>query len=218
LSELFCHPAEKYLKNNEAEISFSESITKLETEGEKVIKVVTNKREITDFDFVISAVPFDPLKKILPELPFINSVNNNIQTSPIITIHLWLNENILEEKYFGLIDSKIHWVYKNKNHISVVISSADEFIEMDSKGIFNICIQELTKYFPKFNNVYVQNYKVLKEKRATFKSTPKSDKVRSTIKSPFNNLLLVGDWTNTKLPGTIEGAILSGKEVSEKII
>ncbi len=88
---------------------------------------------------------------------------------------------------------------------------------MDSKGIFNICIQELTKYFPKFNNVEVKSFKVIKEKKATFKSTPKSDKARNEVKSALKNLLFVGDWTNTKLPGTIEGAILSGKEASTKI-
>ena len=144
-------------------------------------------------------------------------MTENIETSPIITTHLWLSENILDEKFYGLIDSKIHWIYKNKNHISVVISSADEFIEMDSKEIFEICLQELTKYFPRFNNVDVQNFKVLKEKRATFKSSPKSDEVRTQIKSPFKNLLLAGDWTNTKLPGTIEGAILSGRESAGQI-
>jgi len=217
LSKLFCDPAEKYLKTNGANVSLSENIIKIETNGEKVLKVITNKREITDFDFVISAVPFYSLQKLFPELPFIKSVNKNLETSPIITIHLWLSENIFEEKFYGLINSRIHWIYKNKNHISAVISSADEMVELDSKEIYQICIEELRSYFPKFNNVVVKNYKVLKEKRATFESTPKSDEVRSKIKSPYNNFHLAGDWTNTKLPGTIEGAILSGKEAARKI-
>ncbi len=218
LSELFCDPAEKYLKDREAEVSLSEKVLAIETDGRKVTKVKTDKREITDFDFVISAIPNYSLQKLMPELPFINSLNQNIELSPIITIHLWLSKNILDEKFYGLIDSKIHWVYKNRDHISVVISSAEEIVEFDSKEIYKICIEELKIYFPKFKNVEVKNYKVLKEKRATFKSTPKSDVVRSKIKSPYKNFLLAGDWTNTKLPATIEGAILSGKAAVEKIL
>ena len=212
LSELFSNPAVKYLKENDAEIGLSEKVIAIETDNEKVIKIKTDKRDITDFDYVISAIPFYSLQKVFPELPFLKSVTENIETSPIITIHLWLDRNILEDEFYGLIDSKIHWVYKNKNHISVVISSAEKMIDLDSGKIFNICVDELNKYFPKFHTVKVLSYKVLKEKRATFKSTPQSDEARKKIKSPYKNFIFAGDWTNTKLPATIEGAILSDKK------
>ncbi len=215
LSELFNNPAEKYLNENGTEISLSEKVIAIEVDDNKVIKIRTAEREITDFDFVISAVPFHSLQKILPELPFIKLVNEVIETSPIITLHLWLNKNIFEEKFYGFIDSKIHWVYQNKNHISVVISSAKEMIELESEEIFRICMDELKIYFPEMKNSDVLNYKLLKEKRATFKATPQSCAVRTQIKSPYKNFILAGDWTNTKLPATIEGAILSGKKISK---
>ena len=217
LSELFCNPVEDYLKKNRNEISLSERVLKLETDNNKISKIQTNKREITDFDYVISAVPFYSLQKIFVELPFIKEVSKNIETSPIVTVHLWLSENLFEEKFYGLIDSKIHWVYNNKSHISIVISSADEMVKLESKEILRICIGELKNYFPEFSGVEIVNYKVLKEKRATFKSTPKSDYVRNKIKSPYKNFLMAGDWTNTKLPATIEGAILSGIKMVENI-
>ncbi len=213
LSELFCYPANEYLKKNGATISLSEKVLSIETNGEEIIKVKTNKREITDFDFIVSSVPYYSLKKILPSLTSRNLPVDSMETSPIITINLWLNENIFADKFYGLIDSKIHWVYKNRNHISIVISSAEKMIEFDSKKIFHICIEELEKFFPKIKNTEVLHYKVLKEKRATFKSTPQSDEVRSKIKSPYKNFILAGDWTNTQLPATIESAILSGKKV-----
>ena len=217
LSELFCNPVEDYLKKNRNEISLSERVLKLETDMNTITKIKTNKREITDFDYVISAVPFYSLQKIFMELPFIKEVSKNIETSPIVTVHLWLSENLFEEKFYGLIDSKIHWVYNNKSHISIVISSADEMVKLESKEILRICIGELKNYFPKFSGVEIANYKVLKEKRATFKSTPESDYVRNKVKSPYKNFLLAGDWTNTKLPATIEGAILSGIKMVENI-
>ncbi len=217
LSELFSIPANEYLKKNGATVSLSERVVSIETNGGKIIKIKTTKREITDFDYAFSAVPFNSLQKIFPELPFIKYANKNLATSSIITIYLWSAENILEEKFFGLIGSKIHWVYKNKNHISVVISSAEKMIELTSEEIYKICKDELKKYFPKFTGTKIQHYKVLKEKRATFKSTPESDIIRRKIKSPYKNFLLAGDWTNTQLPATIESAILSGKIIAQKV-
>jgi uncharacterized protein with NAD-binding domain and iron-sulfur cluster len=88
-------------------------------------------------------------------------------------------------------------------------------IELESEEIFRICMDELKIYFPEMKNSDVLNYKLLKEKRATFKSTPRGDEVRAQIKSPYKNFILAGDWTNTQLPATIEGAILSGKKISK---
>jgi len=218
LRELFCNPAEKYLKENGVEVSSSEKVITIEVKNGKILLIKTYKREITDFDYVISAIPFYSMQKIFPQLSFLKSLTENIETSPIITIHLWLEENIFDKKFYGLINSKIHWVYNNKNHISIVISAAEDLIKLGSNEVFKICMEELNKYFPKTKKVKVLSYKVLKEKRATFKSTPLSERIRMQIESPYNNLLLAGDWTNTKLPATIEGAIQSGKSVSEMIL
>ncbi len=213
LSEIFTKPAKQYLQSRKAEINLSEKVVSIKTDGEKIKKIITIKKEYTDFDYVISAVPFYSLKKILPKLSFESLLNNKITFSPIITVHLWLNKKLFEEKFYGLLNSKIHWIFNNVNHISLVISSAEKLIKLDSKKIFQICIYELKNYFPKIKNLKILHYKVIKEKRATFKSSVEYEKVRNKIISPYKNLQLAGDWTNTKLPATIEGAILSGKKV-----
>jgi len=58
----------------------------------------------------------------------------------------------------------------------------------------------------------------MKEKRATIKCTYNNEILRSKIKTDIKNLVFAGDWTNTKLPGTIEGAIQSGKSASTDIL
>ncbi|MDL1893410.1 hypothetical protein FBQ87_11060 [Sphingobacteriales bacterium CHB3] len=51
----------------------------------------------------------------------------------------------------------------------------------------------------------------MREKRATFSCTPDTEPRRPDHQTEIANLLLAGDWTNTGLPATIEGAILSGE-------
>jgi uncharacterized protein with NAD-binding domain and iron-sulfur cluster len=64
----------------------------------------------------------------------------------------------------------------------------------------------------------VLNWTIIKEKRATFIPTPEIEAIRKHISSPFENLFLAGDWTNTSLPATIEGAVLSGFSAAEEIL
>jgi len=45
--------------------------------------------------------------------------------------------------------------------------------------------------------------------------TPDSVRRRPGAATAVQNLFLAGDWTNTGLPATIEGAILSGENAAE---
>ena len=58
---------------------------------------------------------------------------------------------------------------------------------------------------------------MIKEKRATFIPNTYLLKNRPGTKTQIDNLFLAGDWTDTGLPATIEGAVLSGKKAAESI-
>jgi zeta-carotene desaturase len=57
----------------------------------------------------------------------------------------------------------------------------------------------------------VIHWKVIKEKSATVLIDPDTEVRRPNQKSPVDGLVIAGDWTNTGLPATLEGAALSGK-------
>jgi uncharacterized protein with NAD-binding domain and iron-sulfur cluster len=52
--------------------------------------------------------------------------------------------------------------------------------------------------------------RIVKERRATFLASPEQLKRRPRQKTAWRNLLLAGDYVDTGLPATIEGAIRSG--------
>jgi len=58
-------------------------------------------------------------------------------------------------------------------------------------------------------------HRIIKERRATFAQTPASLRLRPGMRTHLNNLFLAGDWTNTGLPATIEGAIQSGFKAAD---
>jgi len=53
-------------------------------------------------------------------------------------------------------------------------------------------------------------WQLVKEKRATFAATPAQDAKRPDSRTKWANIVLAGDWVQTGLPATIEGAVRSG--------
>ena len=57
---------------------------------------------------------------------------------------------------------------------------------------------------------------VVKERRATFSLAPGQPK-RPPTATHVEGLVLAGDWIETGLPATIEGAAISGRRAAEAI-
>ncbi len=58
-------------------------------------------------------------------------------------------------------------------------------------------------------------WQIVKERRATFAATPEQNAKRPGASTRYPNLFLAGDWTDTGLPATIEGALRSGRRAAE---
>jgi len=217
LSKLFVQPCMDYFNKNGIQYSVSEKIEEMEFQDSRAVCVLSENRKITDFDHLILAIPSFAIPNIKANQQILNEKILSMETSSIITVHLWIKEKIFDEKFIGLLNSKLHWIFANEGHYSIVISSADDILDRTPEEIFELVLKELDLYFPQFNAQSISSYKVIKEKRATLKCSIKNESIRSNIKSEYSNLHFVGDWTNTGLPGTIEGAILSAKRVSRQI-
>ena len=215
LSESIVEPAEKYIFKNGGKIITSEKVKELKILNEKVIEVITDKSSYKDFDFVIFATPLFSIEKIID--PTLLGVNVDLTYSTILNIHIWIDDVALNEKFYGLLDSPLHWIFIKYNHINIVISDADYLDEKSKVEVYNIAIMELQKFID-IDEKKIKHYKIIKEKRATFIPTKEILDLRPSCKTKFSNLFLAGDWTNTGLPSTIESAAKSGRLVAEEII
>jgi zeta-carotene desaturase len=224
LSQIFVDPIKEILHKNNNEIKTSEKLENIFIEKSRVKKILTNKNVYENFDDIIIAIPpyaisklnfidengktFSPLSKILAD---------DFKYSSILNIHLWLSENIFQEKFYGLLNSEIHWIFNHGKHISITKSNADLISDMNKDQILEIVYSELKNYFPIFSVEKVVDVKIIKEKRATFVPDVASNVLRKKIISEFDNLHFIGDWTTKEFPSTIEGAILSGKNIIDSI-
>jgi uncharacterized protein with NAD-binding domain and iron-sulfur cluster len=61
-------------------------------------------------------------------------------------------------------------------------------------------------------------FRIIKERAGTFAHTPEQCARRAGVRSPWRNLLLAGDWTDTGTSATMEGAVRSGLDAARSIL
>jgi uncharacterized protein with NAD-binding domain and iron-sulfur cluster len=61
-------------------------------------------------------------------------------------------------------------------------------------------------------------WQIVKERRATFAATPAQNAKRPDSCTRWGNVVLAGDWVQTGLPATIEGAVRSGYKAASIVV
>jgi squalene-associated FAD-dependent desaturase len=215
LSESYCKNAEEFITKNGGEIKLSESVTSLSVKDGAVSEIKTSDYTYTDFDFVVTAIPAFALSKIADEKVEMNYPRFGY--SSILNVHLWLKENTFPSGFYGFINSPLHWVFNKGTHLNIVISDADYLTSKSDEEILGIVKAELNKFF-NLDSGNIVDYKIIKEKRATFVPSSNVLNNRPSQKTNIKNLIIAGDWVDTKLPSTIESAVKSGRIAAEIIL
>ena len=67
-----------------------------------------------DFDFLVLALPFDALDRVLPDAPESVTIREKLthfETAPITGIHLWFDRQISDLDHAVLLDRTIQWMF-----------------------------------------------------------------------------------------------------------
>jgi len=187
-------------------------------------------RRIEASDF-ISAVPAPNLLRFLPENavadPFFSRLVG-LSSSPIICVHLWLDREVTNSSFIGLIGTTTQWLFNKRRifaqrgeahpgYLSFVISGARKLVDRSNQEILEIVINDLNTMIPASRAARVVKSLVLKEKSATMAPDLRSHELRPTAITPIANFFLAGDWIQTGLPATIESAVISGRAAAAAV-
>ncbi|NWF51157.1 MAG: FAD-dependent oxidoreductase [Ignavibacteriaceae bacterium] len=214
LSRTYCQPAKEFIESNGGKVITSDKAVGFDIHNNTLTRVETNKNVYSSFDYVVSAIPYYSLQKIY-SISALN-IDINFNFSSILNIHIWLKEIPIKENFVALINSPVHWIFNKGSHINIVISDADYLIELSKDEIMELAVSELHKFFGT-NWEDILNYKIIKEKRATFIPSNSIQDKRPKAQSIISNLILAGDWIDTGFPSTIESAVKSGKDAADII-
>jgi squalene-associated FAD-dependent desaturase len=209
LADTLVAPALAMLGERGVDIRFGAKIRGLERERNRVSGLVTarGREPVAAGDGVIAAVPAWAIGELVPE------ITAPCEFAPIVNLHFRIDETplpLMEPSLLGLIGGTAQWLFVRDNLASVTISAAMTLVDEPNTAIAERVWRDIATALDR-TGAPMPKVRVVKEHRATFVASPEQNARRPKAQTALANLVLAGEWIDTGLPTTIEGAIRSGQ-------
>ena len=209
LSESMIDPAVAWLRAHDCEVVTGRRVARLRIEAGLVRELATTEAA-TRVEAVVLAVPPWVAADLLPG----HKCPNEFQA--ILNVHFRIEADPGPAGFIGLVGGIAEWVFVKRGHVSVTISAANRLVEWEAEKIARAVWPDVQTALDLEGEM--PPWRVVKERRATVAATAEQERLRPGARTGIANLVLAGDWTATGLPGTIEGAIRSGRIAAEVLL
>jgi hydroxysqualene dehydroxylase len=213
LSESLVDPALGKLRGRGVEIRFGSRLRAIGFAPERAatLDFEGSLEPLGSNDAIVLAVPAPIAARLVPDL-----------TAPdefraIVNAHYRIALRGDAPWFVGVIGGIAEWVFRKPEVLSVTVSAADRLVDMPADELAPLLWQDVVASFD-LPAAALPPWQIVKEKRATFAATPAQLARRPDAATRWGNLVLAGDWTETGLPATIEGAIRSGYRAASLLL
>jgi hydroxysqualene dehydroxylase len=208
LSAVLIEPALAFLRARDAGVRFRHELRALRLAGDRVETLAFGDDAIRlePGDQVILAVPPPAAQLLVPDLQAPSEFR------AIVNAHFAIDPPREFPPIIGVVGGVVEWVFAFPGRLSVTISAADRLLNTPREILARAIWREVATIagLP----ADLPPWQIVRERRATFAATPQQNARRPPARTKWRNLLLAGDWTQTGLPATIEGAIRSGERAA----
>jgi squalene-associated FAD-dependent desaturase len=210
LDAAFVTPALRYLALRGARVMMPHRLRALAFEGDTVsgLDFGNGVEPLHAGDSVLLAVPSWVATGLIPEL----SAPDEYRA--IVNAHFAVDPPAGCPPIQGVVGAKTEWLFAFHGRLSVTISNADRFLDIEREALARDIWHEVAAATGLPADP-MPRWQLVREKRATFAATPAQDALRPPAATRWRNLALAGDWIDNGLPATIEGAIRSGNRAAD---
>ena len=134
----------------------------------------------------------------------------------IVNAHFRIDSPAGQPRIVGVLNATTEWLFAFPGRLSVTVSAGDRLIDTPREELAKTIWSEVAAVAGLPIDP-MPPWQIVRERRATFATTPEQDAKRPDAATSWRNLVLAGDWTNTGLPATIEGAIRSGNRAADVV-
>lgn len=211
LSESFVDPALLTLGNYGAEVRFNRRLRSLSFDGDRVrgLDFGNEGIDLNEGDAVVLAVPPHAAAELVPGL------EPPLESRAIVNGHFRLDQRWDGAPFLGLIGGVCEWLFVRGDVVSATVSAADALAGKPADSIALDMWADLDRAMG-LGGAPLPVHRIVKERRATFAQTPNQAAFRPNVDTRWINLALAGDWIDTGLPATLEGAVRSGHMAARK--
>ena len=216
LDELYAIPSREYIERSGGEVRVN-APARVSCNGRITVRV---RDEVFQPKAVICATAWYALPSVFPDRPApleaVLRAAESTDASPIVTVNLWFDRPVTTHSFVGLPGRAMQWVFDKRallgeasSHLSLVSSGATALVGQTNQELVDLALRELIAALPGVRSAELRRAVVVREKRATFSVAP-GQPPRPRVDTAIPGLFLAGDWIETGLPATIEGAVVSG--------
>jgi hypothetical protein len=205
-------PALNFLKAKGADVRFGHQLRALDLRDGKAqaLDFGSDRIALEAGDTVIVAVPPWTAPGLLP------GILAPTQFRAIVNAHFRIAPPPDMPPMIGVVNGTIEWLFAFPDRLSVTISAADRLLDQSREELAALIWRDVAAVAG--ITAELPPWQVVRERRATFAATPAEDAKRPGPATKFTNVFLAGDWTDTGLPATIEGAIRSGNRAADLVL
>jgi squalene-associated FAD-dependent desaturase len=172
-----------------------------------------------DADAIVLAVPPRESARLLGE------PEPALEDSPIVSVHLWFDQPILDVPLAALLGTDAHWVFDRGRllghapptgggqYLTVVSSGVPELLEVRGRPLVERIASQLTE---RLGAAELRWSRVSREPYATIALRPGVQ--RPGVETSRPNVARAGTWTDTGWPATMESAVRSGRRAAQHIL
>lgn len=205
LSESLVDPALARLRAQGGEVRLGARLRALTFDDDRVASLDFDGavETLRPSEAVVLALPAPVASRLLPDIAAPDEFR------AIVNAHYRVTVRGDAPWFIGLIGGVAEWVFRKAEVLSVTVSAADRLVDRPAEELAPALWADVAAAYD-LPLEPMPPWQIVKEKRATFAATPAQLRRRPQAATRWLNLVLAGDWTDTGLPATIEGAIRSG--------
>src|SRR5215472_14131014 len=136
----------------------------------------------------------------------------------IVNAHFRIDPPPGQPPILGVLNATTEWVFAFPGRLSVTISAGDRLLDSPREQLAQTIWSDVAAACAVVSAPLPTDppaWQIVRERRATFAATTAQEPKRPDARTAWRNLVVAGDWTNTGLPATIEGAIRSGYRAAQ---
>jgi squalene-associated FAD-dependent desaturase len=226
---LLLEPVRTQLMRSGAVVRLETAVDQIRFDTHRVSGVQLRTGEVLTAGWYLSALAPRQLTRLLPErvltrFAYFQQIAQ-LSDIPALTVHLWLEQVLRAPRLLLLAERTFHWVISRtdpespcqRSYLSLIATGRADLLARPDQELLELALSEIGYAFPAAATAKTKDYRIVRQPRAFLSVGPGTAALRPLPQSPFPNLLLAGDWTDTGLPATLESAIRSGDLCAQAI-
>ena len=176
-------------------------------------------------DAVVLAVPPSEAAALVPTALAGEAARwSLLRPSPMVSVHVSYGSRVTELPFAAIVGAPVRWVIDKSaaaglpagQYLAASIPAAADYVDMPAAQVRERILPVLERVFPAAADASIEDCFVTRERRATIRHEPGTQRLRPAIGLP--GLAVAGAWTDTGWPDTMEGAVRSGRSAARRLI